>query len=740
MHTVCVDFHGKIGRLGDVNPFLLPFIQNGTLFRLFNEKDKQSYFAPETTGLKIEQHLIRHSIQKWQLIVVLNISEEVEALPDPNWVLQGSLSFQLRRCFTKMLESLKSKNFAPEHTIFIVTDPLERDRVYSRPKNPAQAAQWEIDSRGYFSSCDPKRDNFCVGIFTENELEELGHKHDFNKDIVLNKERVDSGLNLLSDRMKRQIGGKVKFLETDFKEYIRAKKEELEKLPDSFARQTGSNLLKTVEHDFIHQIEFMRDSDVSLLLKQSPTDILRRILKRVYNISSLLEDNNATCIRIVDIPSFHQKTIDRLKYNIGILIVALIEQEEVVRSQLKSGMLYSLTVPIKHNQELLKQLISTYKKSLTDSMEALETYRGENVIEIDQYRWIGSLDLSPSMKNVPEQPSLSDYSSWKNFSDAMEAWEEGFAPELQAGIDGAVEKRKERGTDTKTIKVSLKDHIEKVKSTYNRELNETLSGTFFKRNWQNLPKGSILQHLEKAEGCFPSSLIPHVSIFLMILVCILVSMERPFENMPAPAAVTLGIFVLAVFITATLKRLFLFRANRQARELVKRCILNARRNITENQTAIESSLNYSLAWMNLQAVLRAEEKEHQEDLTTAYHIKHHQVALDLCDNYLNDLGITQTHTHLLPISSSFKTEKHLNKSKPAEMNDIYTTTGIHGFSSSFQFRIGTSVTTVESTIFPLIALALPEDIIFTPRKPNKGLPERSDQEQISTPSILDEIP
>ncbi|MCM3691066.1 hypothetical protein [Neobacillus niacini] len=140
MHSIVVHFGKKYEDWHLVEPFFYK-LQNSEVLTFYWEEE-----APASNPLflslvdRLIEHLDRHRIKDWQLIILLNLDDEL------NRVLR--LTTHLSKIRKDLLEPLKDKGFYPTQSILHLIDMIKRTSNYA-PIEESLKRYWELDHYGY---------------------------------------------------------------------------------------------------------------------------------------------------------------------------------------------------------------------------------------------------------------------------------------------------------------------------------------------------------------------------------------------------------------------------------------------------------------------------------------------------------------------------------------------------------------------------------------------------------------
>lgn len=140
MHSIVIHFGKKYEDWHLVEPFF---------YKLQNSKELTFYWEEEARASNplflslvdtMIEHLDRHQMKDWQLIILLNLDDEL------NRMLR--LTTHLSEIRKELLAPLKDKGFYPTQTTLHVVDMIKRTSNYA-PKEEGLKRYWELDHYGY---------------------------------------------------------------------------------------------------------------------------------------------------------------------------------------------------------------------------------------------------------------------------------------------------------------------------------------------------------------------------------------------------------------------------------------------------------------------------------------------------------------------------------------------------------------------------------------------------------------
>jgi hypothetical protein len=140
MHSIVIHFGKKYEDWHFVEPFF---------YKLQNSKELTFYWeeeAPASNPLFLSvvdtmiEHLDRHRIKDWQLIILLNLDDELNR--------RLRLTTHLSEIRRDLLDPLKEKGFYPTQTILHLVDMIQRTSNYA-PIEEGLKRYWELDHYGY---------------------------------------------------------------------------------------------------------------------------------------------------------------------------------------------------------------------------------------------------------------------------------------------------------------------------------------------------------------------------------------------------------------------------------------------------------------------------------------------------------------------------------------------------------------------------------------------------------------
>ncbi|XPV75585.1 MAG: hypothetical protein ACNI27_13195 [Desulfovibrio sp.] len=769
MHTIFIDFHGKIGRLGDVSPFLQPYIQSGELFPLFKEKLESIPFDVESTHKKVSQHLTRNKIEKFQCVIVLNMSEDIISRNIVQNIIRGSLSFQMRYCYESLIHPLKNMYQGLDKVFFIAVDSLERDKVTQRPLDKVQSSQWDIDTMGILDLDNSNDQTLCHGVLTTAFLNDIDKMHDKTfEDINLTKERINVGIPGLSKKAQDSLNAYIHDLRHKIHNTVIECHADI---PDEYTQAklvNKVNYQKALEY-FDLRLKEITDSEIGLLKKIPPSHLLKQALKRAYSVAEILEEESGIYIRVAQDHNA-ERTTHMLQFNIGILLTLLIHQEEKMGDKFLSGMMCKLLTPIAFDEDKLALIISQYHHKLAQSLKNLEQINNQEDVNITEYAAIGAVELNIPIK-FPESSSIRTAADWKSHSDTMLRWEELYKPKLQEKLNSLVKERPQNALSRTESKSGIESFYKEAKLQYSEALENTVAAPKFSQHWETMDTKDIRERIGKIGSFFPRGLFASVLLavvaFATMTFVFFNSQQLMFLNdidqfakqlhgfLPistlglserSQRLVTSSILSISLIITSFWASLLLRHLKYQTLQTSIRALTNQYRqgiehNIWLTKQAIQSSLDYSFAWKNLQSAKVAQNKYTQKKSYLAYHIDQHKTMLTLCERYLLDLGHHDPMDLNRDEDDYQKVYQGLIFNQPKEKNALYIPNGTGTKMPPFTMRLGSSHVKLEHKHFPLLSVDLPkEDIYERFRRSQKRAPRFKDTDLArNTPPRADSV-
>ncbi len=140
MHSIVIHFGKKYEDWHLVEPFFYK-VQNSNELTFYWEEE-----APASNPLflslvdRMIEHLDRHRIKDWQLIILLNLEDELNR--------RLRLTSTLSKIRKDLLDPLKDKGFYPTQSILHLVDMIKRTSNYA-PKKEGLKRYWELDHYGY---------------------------------------------------------------------------------------------------------------------------------------------------------------------------------------------------------------------------------------------------------------------------------------------------------------------------------------------------------------------------------------------------------------------------------------------------------------------------------------------------------------------------------------------------------------------------------------------------------------
>lgn len=140
MHSIVIHFGKKYEDWHLVEPFFYK-LQNSNELRFYWEEE-----APASNPLflslvdRMIEHLDRHRIKDWQLIMILNLDDEINR--------RLRLTTHLSEIRRDLLDPLKDKGFYPSQSILHLVDMIQRTSNYA-PIEEGLKRYWELDHYGY---------------------------------------------------------------------------------------------------------------------------------------------------------------------------------------------------------------------------------------------------------------------------------------------------------------------------------------------------------------------------------------------------------------------------------------------------------------------------------------------------------------------------------------------------------------------------------------------------------------
>lgn len=140
MHSIVIHFGKKYEDWHLVEPFFYKLLDSNELTFYWEEGATASNPLFLSLADTMIEHLDRHRIKDWQLIILLNLDDEL------NRVLR--LTTHLSKIRKDLLNPLKDKGFYPTQSILHLVDMIKRTSNYA-PIEEGLKRYWELDHYGY---------------------------------------------------------------------------------------------------------------------------------------------------------------------------------------------------------------------------------------------------------------------------------------------------------------------------------------------------------------------------------------------------------------------------------------------------------------------------------------------------------------------------------------------------------------------------------------------------------------
>jgi hypothetical protein len=352
MHTIVIHFGKKYEDWHLIEPFF---------YKLQNARDITFYWeegASASSPLFLSlvdtmvEHLNRHRIRDWQLIILLNLNDERNR--------QMRLTSQLSEIRNSLLLQIRDKGFYPLQTMVHLIDMLKRDSDYA-PHDKLFKRYWELDHYGYLFT---HHDDMAAGnSFTYLELDQLDKE--WGEPIALANVVLDHPdeefMQSLNDRCDR--------VERNLYELIGKKKMSFEqagaiKLHDDWLT---TKQLEFILEDFLEKMKSIKTLPLTqALISFTPSKELSNSLKHNVSIQSSIGDIRLVRQHIVQ--SSHRERIKGY-IELAYFILTLTHHSKLIERMEKGS---ANVIQVTLDEERLETLLTNYFKSLLRAKRHLE--------------------------------------------------------------------------------------------------------------------------------------------------------------------------------------------------------------------------------------------------------------------------------------------------------------------------------------------------------------------------------
>jgi hypothetical protein len=351
MHSIVIHFGKKYEDWHLVEPFFYKQQNNKEITFYWEEESSSQPFHSLLVDRMIEE-LDRLRIKDWQLIILLNLSDE------RNRLLR--LTTQLSEIRRELLVPLKNKGFYPFQTILHLVDMIKRDSNYA-PKEEGLRRCWELDHFGYLVT---DQEGYGSGnAFTKQDMTQLDEEWGETlqlQDIVLDQPDKDFILSLedkcerVKSRLKQVIYRKCKLLVN----------REMDPAHDNWIT---FKQLEIVLEDFEKKLEQICTRPLTQSLTSfTPSKELSSSLKFHVGIQSEIGD-----IRIIRKEMDHSSRRDRFKGYLELTYFLLtISHHPKLIERMEKGSTSMIQVTL--NEERLEKLLANFFISLLKAKRQIE--------------------------------------------------------------------------------------------------------------------------------------------------------------------------------------------------------------------------------------------------------------------------------------------------------------------------------------------------------------------------------
>jgi hypothetical protein len=140
MHSIVIHFGKKYEDWHLVEPFFYKLQSSNELTFYWEEEAPASNPLFLSLANRMIEHLDRHRLKDWQLIILLNLDDELNR--------RLRLTTHLSEIRRDLLEPLKEKGFYPTQSILHLVDMIKRTSNYA-PLEEGLKRYWELDHYGY---------------------------------------------------------------------------------------------------------------------------------------------------------------------------------------------------------------------------------------------------------------------------------------------------------------------------------------------------------------------------------------------------------------------------------------------------------------------------------------------------------------------------------------------------------------------------------------------------------------
>ncbi|NWQ42720.1 hypothetical protein MLOOGBEN_18620 [Bacillus sp. EB106-08-02-XG196] len=352
MHSIVINFGKKYEDWHLVEPFFYKLQNNNELTFYWEEEAPTSnpLFLPLVETMI--EHLDRHRIKDWQLIILLNLDDEL------NRVLR--LTTHLSKIRKDLLDPLKDKGFYPTQSILHLVDMIKRTSNYA-PIEEGLKRNWELDHYGYLLKSN---DWPIVGnAFCEEEINQLDEEWGEPiqlQDIILDQPGAEfmEALELKCERVTTCLAKKI----DKKKDLLLLRREKMSKDEWMYKGQ-----LDIIMEDFEKKIKQIRTLPLTPSLTFfTPSREISSSLKFHVGIQSEIGD-----IRLIRQEIVRSSHRERMKGYMELAYYLLtISQHPNLIERLDKGS--TSVIQISLENERLETLLNHYFKSLVTAKRQLE--------------------------------------------------------------------------------------------------------------------------------------------------------------------------------------------------------------------------------------------------------------------------------------------------------------------------------------------------------------------------------